>query len=185
MTLTVIRRSVYALLLIGAVLSCSAPAPLPPASASSDVATSDGSGVEQSTTLGSIARQGATEPGAPTATASSSNAGSASTPDEAAARARVRAARDEAAKAQAQAAQQTADECQEVASQIRAEQATERAAPSTSIDEDIVNATLAKADKRIDRLQQQYESLGCSDADRPATHERVPQLPPAPGALPP
>lgn len=201
MTHTLTRRSVYALLLIGAMVGCSAPPPQPPPAPSADVSANDG-GVAGSTSLGSIGRQGSTEASAPgaaqpsdttaAATTSGANGASASTaatpgssPAEAAARARVQAAREEAKKSQAQATQQTAEQCQDLASQIRAAQATERAAPSTSIDRDIVDATLAKADKRIDRLQQQYDSLGCPNSELPSTHQRVPQLPPAPGALPP
>lgn len=196
MTPAVMRRSTYALLLIGALASCSAPPPQPPPPPSGSVATTDGSAVEHSTALGSIGPQGTKQPSGPgpaspspasgaAQTAGNGAATTASSAQEAAARARVKAAREQAAKSQAQAAQQAADQCRDLASDIRAEQATERAAPSTSINEDIVNAKLAKADKRIERLQQQYDSLGCSGSDRPTTHERVPQLPPAPGALTP
>ncbi|HTW75989.1 MAG TPA: hypothetical protein VMD56_13840 [Steroidobacteraceae bacterium] len=87
--------------------------------------------------------------------------------------------------AQTQAAQALAAQCSDLRAQIRGEQAIERAAPSTSISEEIVNASIAKADKRIDELEQQYDMLGCPDSQLPATHQRVPLLPPAPGALPP
>jgi hypothetical protein len=202
------HRSIYALMLVGAVVACSAPAQQAQPGPSSDVPIADSSAATEGTSLGSIESQGssassgaastaagtatatATAPGTSASaggadTAGGANSTPASTPAEAAARARVQAARQEATQAQAQAAQAAAAQCQAIASQIRAEQAIERAAPSTSIDEDIVAATLAKADKQIDRLQQQYDSQNCPDSERPATHERVPQLPPAPGALPP
>jgi hypothetical protein len=180
------HRSIYTLVLIGALVACSAPAQQAEPTASSDVPTADGTTVAASGDATALV----TPPGSSEAAGASGAAGSAtsspaSTPAEAAARERVQAARQEANQAQTQSVQQAAQQCRDLASQIRAELATERAAPSTSIDEDIVAATLAKADQRIDRLQQQYDSLNCPDSERPATHERVPQLPPAPGALPP
>jgi hypothetical protein len=179
-----ITRSLYALVLIGALVACSAPPrqSQPPSSSTSTGTADEAAEVSgSSTSLGSISGQGSTAPGELASSASSSHP----SPAETAAQARVQAAREQASKAQAQAAQAAAEQCRDIATQIRTEQTTERAAPSTSIDEDIVAATLAKADKRIDRLQQQYDSLGCPDSDLPATHERIPQPPRAPGALPP
>ena len=49
---------------------------------------------------------------------------------------------------------------------------------------DIVAATEAKADKKIDDLQQQYDQLGCPSAELPPEHSRTPVLPPAPGEVP-
>ena len=83
-----------------------------------------------------------------------------------------------------QAAQAQAGVCADLRGQIRSAQADERAAPTTSTDEDIVNASLAKADQRIADLQQQYEQLGCSDAELPSSHVRAPVVPPAPGGPP-
>jgi hypothetical protein len=173
------RRCTYALLLAGilTVGGCSSPEQQSQPPPSSDVPTA-----EPGTSLGRIG------PGEGTAQSSESTPASdaaAAPPAQTAAQERVQAAKAQAAKAQTQAAQSQAAQCSDLSAQIRGEQVAERQAPSTSIDEDIVSATIAKADKRIDQLQQQYDSLGCPDSELPSIHDRVPQLPPAPGALPP
>jgi len=84
-----------------------------------------------------------------------------------------------------QAAQAEDALCSQLRADIRSEQSTERTAPSTSTDEDIVAASEAKADQKIAQLQQQYDQLGCSAEQLPPTHSRTPLLPPAPGGLPP
>lgn len=80
-----------------------------------------------------------------------------------------------------QAAEAQASLCAELRGQIRAAQADERAAPSTSTDEDIVNASLAKGDQRIAQLQQQYDQEGCDSTQLPPAHVRASVPPPAPG----
>jgi hypothetical protein len=72
------------------------------------------------------------------------------------------------------------DECERLRTQIRAEQQRERQAPTTSTEENIVNAAQAKADRRVDDLQAQYDSQNCSSAARPA-RAKTPPLPAAPG----
>ena len=73
------------------------------------------------------------------------------------------------------------DECDRLGAQIRAEQQRERQAPTTSTDENIVNAAQAKADHRLDDLQSQYDAQNCSSAARPPARSRTPPLPAAPG----
>lgn len=73
------------------------------------------------------------------------------------------------------------DECERLRAQIRAEQQRERQAPTTSTDENIVNAAQAKADHRLDDLQSQYDAQNCSSAERPPARVRTPPLPAAPG----
>jgi hypothetical protein len=73
------------------------------------------------------------------------------------------------------------DECEQLRSQIRAEQQRQRQAPTTSTDENIVNAAQAKADHRLDDLQAQYDAQNCSSATRPPARTRTPPLPAAPG----
>lgn len=73
------------------------------------------------------------------------------------------------------------DECERLRAQIRAEQQRERQAPTTSTDENIVNAAQAKADHRLDDLQTQYDAQNCSSAERPPARSRTPPLPAAPG----
>lgn len=84
-----------------------------------------------------------------------------------------------------EATQAQAALCADLRSQIRSAQASARQAPSTSISEDIVAARVGKADQRLDDLRTQYDQNGCSSSQEPATHERVPSLPAAPGAVPP
>jgi len=73
------------------------------------------------------------------------------------------------------------DECEHLRAQIRAQQQRERQAPTTSTDENIVNAAEAKADHRLDDLQSQYDAQNCSNSDRPPARARTPPLPAAPG----
>ena len=73
------------------------------------------------------------------------------------------------------------DECERLRTQIRAEQQRERQAPTTSTDENIVNAAQAKADHRLDDLQSEYEAQNCSSAARPPARAKSPPLPAAPG----
>jgi hypothetical protein len=77
------------------------------------------------------------------------------------------------------------DECEHLRTQIRAEQQRERQAPTTSADENIVNAAQAKADHRLDDLQSQYDAQNCSSAARPPARAKTPPLPPAPAPVSP
>ena len=164
------HRSLCVLLLIGgalAQLSCSALGQQPaPDTGAAPAGSAPAAGT---TLLGGIGPGHQPAASGPSASATSKSA----------------AAQTQTQAAQTQAAQARAAQCSDLRAQIRGEQAIERAAPSTSISEEIVNASIAKADKRIDELEQQYDMLGCPDSQLPATHQRVPLLPPAPGALPP
>ena len=73
------------------------------------------------------------------------------------------------------------DECARLRTEIRAEQQRERQAPTTSTDENIVNAAQAKADHRLDDLQSQYDAQNCSSETRPPARAKNPPLPAAPG----
>jgi hypothetical protein len=73
------------------------------------------------------------------------------------------------------------DDCERLRAQIRAQQQRERQAPTTSTDENIVNAAQAKADHELDDLQSQYDAQNCSSAERPPARPRTPPLPAAPG----
>jgi hypothetical protein len=73
------------------------------------------------------------------------------------------------------------DECENLRAQIRAQQQRQRQAPTTSTDENIVNAAEAKADHRLEDLQSQYDAQNCSSSDRPPARSRTPPLPAAPG----
>jgi len=171
------HRSLCVLLLIGgalAQLSCSALGQQPaPDTGAAPAGSAPAAGT---TLLGGIGPGHQPAASGPSASATSKSAA-------AQAQTQTQAAQTQAA--QTQAAQALAAQCSDLRAQIRGEQAIERAAPSTSISEEIVNASIAKADKRIDELEQQYDMLGCPDSQLPATHQRVPLLPPAPGALPP
>jgi hypothetical protein len=73
------------------------------------------------------------------------------------------------------------DGCERLRVQIRTEQQRERQAPTTSTDENIVNAAQAKADHSLDDLQSQYDAQNCSSAERPPARSRTAPLPAAPG----
>ena len=73
------------------------------------------------------------------------------------------------------------DECERLGAQIRGQQQRERQAPTTSTDENIVNAAQAKADHSLDDLQAQYDAQNCSSAARPPARAKTPPLPAAPG----
>jgi len=74
-----------------------------------------------------------------------------------------------------------ASECADIRAQIKDNQESRREAPTTSTNQDIVNASEGKADKRIDDLQTRYDSLDCPSDESP-TRSRLPPLQPAPGA---
>jgi len=75
-------------------------------------------------------------------------------------------------------------ECESLREQIKDSRETERQAPTRSVNEDIVAASQAKADKRIEELQAQFDVMGCSAADLPSAHSGAAPLPAAPGGLP-
>jgi hypothetical protein len=75
-----------------------------------------------------------------------------------------------------------ASECADIRAQIRDNQESRREAPTTSTDQDIVNASEGKADKRIDDLQTRYDTLDCPSDESPG-RGRLPPLQPAPGAV--
>jgi len=77
-------------------------------------------------------------------------------------------------------------ECSRLRGEIRHNQITAQQAPSTTAAPIIADASIGKADRNIDRLQQRYDDLGCaSHADQspgapaPASPAQVP-APPAP-----
>ena len=76
-----------------------------------------------------------------------------------------------------------AAECADIRAQIRENQESRRQAPTTSTNQDIVNASQGKADKRIEDLQMRYDALECPSAEAPGRGGRLPPLQPAPGAV--
>jgi hypothetical protein len=72
-------------------------------------------------------------------------------------------------------------ECGSLSEEIKTNENAVRQAPSTSINEDIVAAAQGNADKRLDELRSQYDSLGCPDSKLPPSTGRFAPLPPAPG----
>jgi hypothetical protein len=73
-------------------------------------------------------------------------------------------------------------ECARIRQDIRRNQESMREAPTTSVSTEIVDAAQAKAEKRIDDLNELYDSMDCPDddsSDIPAG--RIPPLQPAPG----
>jgi len=77
-----------------------------------------------------------------------------------------------------------ASQCSNIQADIRANQETRREAPTTTTYSDIVDAAQAKADKRIEDLQQRADNMGCA-SDAPTEPLRTPLLQPAPGGAPP
>jgi len=75
-----------------------------------------------------------------------------------------------------------ASECADIRAQIKDNQESRREAPTTSTNQDIVNASEGKADKRIDDLQTRYDALDCPSDESP-NRGRLPPLQPAPGAV--
>jgi hypothetical protein len=73
-------------------------------------------------------------------------------------------------------------ECADIRAQIKDNQESRREAPTTSTNQDIVDASEGKADKRIDDLQTRYDALDCP-SDVPPGLGRLPPLQPAPGAV--
>ena len=73
-----------------------------------------------------------------------------------------------------------AAECDSIRTEIRANQETRREAPTTTTVSDIVDAAQAKADQRIEELQQRADALDCpSEPSGPPI--RTPPLQRAPG----
>jgi hypothetical protein len=116
----------------------------------------------------------ATELGRISATSGSASTASGPTPTPA----NISAANSAQQQADAQA---LASQCDSLRADIREAQSSERLAPTTSVDEDIVAAREAKDDQRIADLQQQYAQLGCPSAELPPTHTQTASPPPAPG----
>ncbi len=75
-----------------------------------------------------------------------------------------------------------ASECADIRAQIKDNQESRREAPTISTNQDIVDASAGKADKRIDDLQTRYDALDCPSDNTPRTN-RLPPLQPAPGAI--
>jgi hypothetical protein len=75
-----------------------------------------------------------------------------------------------------------ASECADIRAQIKDNQESRREAPTTSTNQDIVDASEGKADKRIDDLQTRYNALDCPSDESPRSN-RLPPLQPAPGAI--
>ena len=75
-----------------------------------------------------------------------------------------------------------ASECADIRAQIKDNEESRREAPTTSTNQDIVNASAGKADKRIDDLQTRYDALDCPSDESPRPN-RLPPLQPAPGAV--
>jgi hypothetical protein len=75
-----------------------------------------------------------------------------------------------------------ASECADIRAQIKDNQESRREAPTTSTNQDIVDASAGKADKRIDDLQTRYDALDCPSDVTPGPG-RQPPLQPAPGAV--
>ncbi len=75
-----------------------------------------------------------------------------------------------------------ASECADIRAQIKDNQESRREAPTTSTNQDIVDASAGKADKRIDDLQTRYDALDCPSDTTPGPG-RLPPLQPAPGAI--
>jgi hypothetical protein len=76
----------------------------------------------------------------------------------------------------------SASECADIRAQIKDNQESRREAPTTSTNQDIVDASEGKADKRIDDLQTRYDALDCPSDVAPGPG-RLPPLQPAPGAI--
>jgi hypothetical protein len=75
--------------------------------------------------------------------------------------------------------------CQQLRDQIRVDRQSAREAPTTSTSPEIVAAAQGQADKRIDELQDQLDTLGCNDhptAPAGGADARLPPLQPAPNA---
>jgi hypothetical protein len=77
-----------------------------------------------------------------------------------------------------------ASQCSNIQADIRTNEEARREAPTTTTYSDIVDAAQAKADKRIEDLQQRADTLDCP-SDASAAPGRTPPLQPAPGGAPP
>jgi hypothetical protein len=80
-----------------------------------------------------------------------------------------------------EAAHDAAGACAELGAQIRESLEAQREAPTTSVNPEIVGASQARAERRIDQLQSRYEALDCPAEELPG-RARLPPLQPAPGA---
>ena len=84
---------------------------------------------------------------------------------------RLASSRRAATQADVAAASALEQQCSQIRADIREQQIGEQEAPSTSVSEQIVQAKEAHSDQRIQKLQDEYDSLDCPATDGAPTHE--------------
>ncbi|HEY7929262.1 MAG TPA: hypothetical protein VID71_04580 [Steroidobacteraceae bacterium] len=127
---------------------------------------------------------GSSVPAAPAAPQTSGSAAGANADDATLTPAQRQArARQAATQADQTAQQALQQQCSDLRSQIREQQLDEQRAPNTSISEPIVQAKEAHADRRIQDLQDRYDSLDCPSVVGPRAHTPLVPVSPAPNGL--
>jgi hypothetical protein len=96
---------------------------------------------------------------------------------------RLARSRQAATQADVAAASALEQQCSQLRADIREQQIGEQEAPSTSVSEQIVQAKEAHSDQRIQKLQDEYDSLDCPAIDGAPTHDPLLAVPAAPNGV--